>query len=274
MILSTERHGAISAMTDRPKEHGLLFKPDMIRAYLAGRKTMSRRVITRQNSYIDGGPAYKRIWDGLQFDKAWVDQGPSPAGNIGPYLQVPRIETKNGKFVDKYVHRIYPRYQVGDTIWGRESWALPPQYDPKRHGDLKTEPLIGPVCYAEQYMGSSHLPSPVPWEGAKWRPSIHMPRWAARIVMPIVASRPEQLDRISAEDCLAEGIEPVEESEYETGDQGQAIAEYKVFSEDGTVDVFRDLWDDINQKRGCGWHDDSWHGWVWALTFERYGEEV
>lgn len=252
-------------MTDHPKEHGLLFKPDMVEAYLAGRKSMTRRVITRHNSYIDGGPAYKRIWDELQFDKAWVDQGPSPAGNIGPYLQVPRVETKNGKFVDKYVHRIYPKYQVGDLIWARETWKATGMFWDK---PIKMSRACSRFAYRADanQLGRDRL---IPW-----RPSIHMPRWAARIVTPITASRPELLTQISAEDCVNEGVEPVEESEYETGDQGQTIAEYKVFSEDGTIDVFRDLWDDINQSRGYGFDDDSWHGWVYVISFEPFSLEV
>lgn len=54
---------------------------------------------------IDGSPSRynAQIWDDLNWSKAWMDLGPSPAGNIGPYWHVPRISD------DDIVHRLYPK---------------------------------------------------------------------------------------------------------------------------------------------------------------------
>lgn len=234
-------------MTEHPKEHGLLFKPDMVRAYFAGLKTMTRRVITRQNSYIDGGPAYKNLWEGLRFDRAWVDPGPSPAGNEGPYLKVRRFWRENDKVVDESVHRIYPKYQVGDTIWGKETFC-PNYFDDGRPGYR--------ADYYKEKIGSI-VPEP------KWTSSILMPRNLARIVTPVIAVRPERIQDISksenADDIFKEGFSKHAFMYYD--DDGG-----KDLDTEEALDCFRDLWNSINEKRGYGWSENPW---VWAIEFKR-----
>ena len=55
--------------------------------------------------YLDGaricGYALE-IFDGLDWQSAWIDQGPSPAGNPGPYYKVPFPQEGS-------VHRLYPK---------------------------------------------------------------------------------------------------------------------------------------------------------------------
>lgn len=95
-----------------PIDHQTLFTGDNVRAIIDGRKTMTRRVVTRANTLIDGSP-----WSGhwtkfgdLDFTNARPDPGPSPAGNAGPYLHVPRQDGET-------VHRIYPKWCPGDLLW-------------------------------------------------------------------------------------------------------------------------------------------------------------
>lgn len=265
-------------MTEHPKEHGLLFKPDMVRAYLAGVKSQTRRVITRRNSYVDGWPAGKELWGQLRFDRAWVDPGPSPAGNAGPYLKVPRPWIEGGKQVDESVHRVYPRYQVGDTIWGRETWATGRGYDGVPPRDLPNPSKSG------FRINMAYRSSPeTDWEGrGTWRPSIFMPRWAARIVTPIVAVRPERVQDISEEDARSEGV--ADEVYCENHCAWRGCEDDLVSDPDGDYPhcpecdsnsaildelperVFRRLWESINGKK----YPWSSNPLVWAIMFKAY----
>lgn len=83
--------------------------------------------------------------------------------------------------------------------------------------------------------------------GGRWRPSIHMPRWASRITLAVEHIRLEHVQDITEADARAEGVEPATIS--------RSFA-YR--------DGFADLWDEINGPRGWGWVANPW---VWAVTF-------
>jgi hypothetical protein len=86
----------------------------------------------------------------------------------------------------------------------------------------------------------------------RWRPSIHMPREAARLFLRVTDVRVERLQNISAEDCEAEGY-------FET-----APVEPRPRS------WFSEVWNARNAKRGYGWDSNPW---VWVYTFERITKE-
>ena len=80
----------------------------------------------------------------------------------------------------------------------------------------------------------------------KWLPSIHMPRWASRITLEITDVRVERVQDISGDEAIAEGI---------------------IFDEEWQIprNVFGDLWDSINAKRGHSWESNPW---VWIVEFK------
>lgn len=208
--------------TRQPKEYGLLFIAAMARAAVAGIKTQTRRLPTASNSLVDGVGISAKRWADMQFDwsRAVVDKGPSPAGNPGPYLHVP---AGNGETW----HRIYPRYQVGDRIWGRETWAP----------CGRNSAGVGPdFLYRADLTKGSYYPAV-----NRWTPSIHMPRIAARIVRDIVGVRVERLQDISEADALAEGIAQVVRDKLPV----QQCGEYDGIDVD-PVDLYRDIWESIN----------------------------
>lgn len=174
-------------------ERPILFSVPMVRALLAGLKTRTIRPITRANSCVNGWPSAKKaFWESLDFSRAWVDPGPSPLGNPGPYLKVPRI--KDG---EETVHRVYPRVQVGTRLWVREHVRI-------CGSDMDGAPLMDPPVY---YMADGPCPDPEAWPFP--RPAIHMPRWASRITLEVTSVRVERVQDISEEDAIAEGWDSI-----------------------------------------------------------------
>ena len=88
--------------------------------------------------------------------------------------------------------------------------------------------------------------APGAFDGIKWRPSIHMPRWALRITLAVVSVRVEWLQAITEEDAIAEGV-------LRTG--GRANLDPHHFRP--ARDLFADLWDSINAKR-APWARNPW----------------
>lgn len=185
------------------KERGILMNGAMVRATLAGVKTQTRRIIKPQPR---GTPWF---WEGDEVapQPAWFDgyeYGHEPCGAATYDVNDPMI-CKFGV--------------LGDRLFVRETWQF---YDWTEDG----EPCIRyaadnatawpdyPEEYAEQVIGI--------WESLsgtenyaidnrardrKWRPSIHMFRWASRITLEITEVRVERLRAICEDDAVAEGAE-------------------------------------------------------------------
>lgn len=129
-----------------------------------------------------------------------------------------------------------------------------------RNGFLKgkfEERMVSHVVYAADYSDGS-------WAGA-WRPSIHMPRTAARLFLKITDIRVERLQDITEEDAKGEGIRAFTKD-------GEL---YKYCHIDDFVwrdgvrtakEAFQNLWDSIGAKSGNEWDVNPW---VWVVEFER-----
>lgn len=173
-------------MTDRPLDFSAL----MIRAILDGRKTMTRRVLSRANTYRDGMP-WRGLpaWEAHDWNDAFVDDGPSPAGNPGPYLKVayPPDGTR---------HRIYPIWQPGDRIWVREAWQTLTEYNDRSPKDILRSSYI--FYLADREGDGGH------WRERR-RQSRFMCRWMSRITLTVTEVKVERLQDISEEDAGAEG---------------------------------------------------------------------
>jgi len=128
-----------------------------------------------------------------------------------------------------------PYGQPGDRLWVRETWREDSPDDPE-----------GAVYRAD---------APIDVPGFKWKPSIFMPRWASRLTLEITGVRVEQLQEISGEDCLAEGVDRAQMAE-------MTYITMPMFMRDR----YRKLWDSLNAKRGFGWDVNPW---VWVLEFQR-----
>jgi hypothetical protein len=132
------------------------------------------------------------------------------------------------------VASLCPYGQPSDRLWVREAWGLAFGSPVIPHPDA--------VIYRADEGNAD-------WDG-RWRPSIHMPRWASRITLEIVSVRVERLQDISEADAKAEGTpKPIQISDDDP-------RTYR--------DAFGDLWELING-------DGSWDAnpWVWVVEFKR-----
>lgn len=185
------------------KQHGLLFTEAMIRAFLRTQhpKRQTRRLPTAANSLVDGYGVSAKRWAEMKFDwsTAFVDGGPSPAGNPGPYLHIKRGDSTD----DELWARIYPRIQPGDTLYAREgTWERPERSErDMREGADTWEPF----AYDADCIFDDDKPT-LKAQGWKHRNSIHMPRRAARIVRTVASVRAERLQDISEADAMQEGL--------------------------------------------------------------------
>lgn len=212
------------------KERPILFSGEMVRAILEGRKTQTRRIVNVSSTLIDGSHVSPKTWRnyGLDFGRAFVDNGPSPAGNPGPYLKAPALRYG---WQDETTHRLYPKWQLGDLLWVRETWGW-------------NRCLHCPIHYrATEPEWKEKSVNPM----ARWYPSIHMPRSASRITLEVCKVRIERLAEITTADVLAEGI-------HHSAAAGAPIV------------AFKQLWDSLNAARGFSWDSNPW---VWVVEFRR-----
>lgn len=182
-------------MADRP----IPFKGPMVRAIIEGRKTQTRRVLSHANTAFNGRPwsnfVKAQTWD---WNAAWVDPGPSPAGNAGPYLKLPWLSGDADPW-EGTTHRVYPLVQPGDRLWVREAWRAPIAVDHLPPRDIWA---TTPVCYEAD--GSEQPRHGIEW--GRYRHSMFMPRWASRITNIVESVRIERLQEITEEDAVAEGL--------------------------------------------------------------------
>jgi len=232
-------------------EFPTLFCGDMVRAIQEDRKTKTRRLLTWRNSLVDGCRNKKLFlsldWSSLDI---FVDGGPSPAGNPGPYLHVPHK-------TDGTTHRVYPQWQKDDRLWVKETFFRLLQFSRKEKKFLPVVSNIKTVRYAADNPFFSYNPGEF---GYKKTSSIFMPRWASRINLTVKSIRVERVQEITDEDAKAEGMKNMPymlPSDKEPPKFGEPICLWR----------YRELWDIINgKKEGCAWNDNPW---VWVIEFNK-----
>lgn len=191
-------------------EHPILFSTEMVQAILTGRKTQTRRVVKSE----------------LIIEQAEFERGNRP--NViqsEPSLQY-------------WTENSCPFGQVGDRLWVRETWYQKGTVG-RTYPDDDEYQFFGHRQAA--YVADGDAPKD--WTFKK-RPSIHMPRWACRLILEITNIRIERLNDISEADCVKEGI-------------GSALLR------DCKRPKFMQLWESINGT-------DSWdkNPWVWVVEFK------
>lgn len=213
-------------MTERP----ILFSAPMVRAILDGTKTQTRRVAKPRgrNSLFDVEA------DGSPM---WTDSYILDPGNR------------------EWLMRDNRYGQPGDRLWVRETWGM--NHYQFEHGPI---PKARPADFDEP--DSTYLVHRATEDDAevlhelRWWPSIHMPRWASRVLLEITDVRVERLKDINEADAQAEGAAPCANGWWFDASPQLAGSDAR--------GAYYCLWEQIN---GAG----SWDAnpLVWVLTFER-----
>ncbi|MFX3149802.1 hypothetical protein V6117_07530 [Klebsiella pneumoniae] len=210
------------------KERGMIFNGEMVRAILDGRKTQARRPIK---------------WKQTRF----TEIGEREDGSKWPW-------SEDAEHTCDFWHPC-PFGAVGDRIWVRETFCT---VDDTQYGGGKwVDYRATPKFEASHPAGWDCAPNDA--EALKWRPSIHMPRWASRILLEITDVRVERLNAISEEDARAEGI--IDGGCLNCGEPEPCGC---ANPEPDATDAFGYLWQSI-------YGQDNWNAnpWVWVIEFKR-----
>lgn len=202
----------------------ILFNTEMVKAILKGRKTVTRRVIK-----------------GTRPSFVLTDLDTDPA--VG-------ITNKQGELIPKDVKGLYATfeaddsypvefpmfkspYQVGDILYVRETWI---------------ESSFGYAYRASDYSTIEDWAE----EEIKWKPSIFMPKEAARIFLRVTDVRAERLQDITPKQAGNEGVS------WETDNSGL----FRRWQ-------FHKLWDSTINKKDLDEYGWNANPWVWVIEFEK-----
>lgn len=227
----------------------ILFNTEMVRAILDGRKTVTRRVIKGARSIFN-----------------FLDLELDPAIGITDKWGELKPKDVKGLFANFEADDSYPieypmfkaPYQVGDILYIRETWR---EYngkyffkanEPKEYDDYKTNP--------------------------KWKPSIHMPKEAARIFLKVTDVRVERLQDMTEDDVCSEGAEKLicscEHMDYSVVppepcfNTGNACKDCII--DHSYQELFGErVWNQTIKKKDLDRYGWKANPWVWVIEFER-----
>lgn len=214
------------------KERGMIFNCEMVQAILNDRKTQTRRIV---NSSTDNSLRLR----------------------------------------EQYPHKHYnincPFGQPGDRIWVRETFQGPLFDYEQMESYLEDRSKFEKPEFC-QYAADGK-PAPEYYDAddnlhCGWRPSIHMPRWASRILLEITAVRVERLNSISEIDANHEGMLFTDYGVGRFGQQRPGFSYKPTTHTDQCLPnarmAFASLWESI-------YGDYTWRAnpWVWVIEFKR-----
>jgi hypothetical protein len=222
-------------VTERP----ILFSAPMVQAILDGRKTQTRRIIKPQPAVYT-----PRVID---ITEPMYEPGEGGWGQVRTNWSSPSTRMPMGEPEREVWVPLRSPYgdDPGNLLWVRETWTSDVRNAGTAPGQIeRTEP----IWYRAG--GDPLRATPMSIPSTRWRPAIHMPRWASRITLRVTEIRVERLHAITEADAEAEGAPAV----LVPPDGGSAPH----------VEGFRELWDSIN---GAG----AWEAnpYVWVISFER-----
>lgn len=251
---------SLAGLSDQMMTMPILFQEEMVLAILAGKKTQTRRIVNPntlrvalpQSVEADGAinrfvvkpgnyPARVNQHGAVTIETRFGDMGVKP-GEFHfrcPYAKGETVLADVGKKRKKWMIITEP-----SRLYVREAWCLASD-DAVGEGPEPTDRPLGPIFEDTNRRRWAYYRATDPdivhsdeEEKSPWKPSIHMPRWASRILLNVCVVRVERLLEIDDHDAQAEGV--------------------------GGRDEYEKLWRSINGA-------ESWDAnpWVWVVSFRR-----
>ena len=153
-----------------------------------------------------------------------------------------------GTFADGYGEKFFKLpCKLGDILYVRETWKKAPNgyyyYEDWQRNDIA--------------------------DVTKWKPSIHMPKEAARIWLKVTDVRVERLQEITEEQACMEGTNPWDEACYENNGWHPTLSDPDSGGEPNMVDGFHKLWNSTIKKSDIDRYGWDANPWVQVIEFER-----
>jgi hypothetical protein len=175
------------------KSRPILFSAPMVRTILSGVKCQTRRVVKFKNHHTieqrNDGQDWPWMYDSERDADWWM---PCPYGQPGDQLWVRESwkwccsQLTNARYTHHTIQ--YAADQQRQTVEATDSAQYMPMQPPQKEGEKLGQYLLRMDRWWDRY-----------------RPSIHMPRWASRITLEVTGVRVERLNDISRGDAMAEG---------------------------------------------------------------------
>lgn len=202
----------------------ILFNTDMVREILDGRKTCTRRVIKPQ-------PQSRLCYTYAGSHKGCIGKWTYPNRGAHEFWGEEYKLPENIKD-EELSKRWNPPYNADDILYVRETWKKAPNgyyyYEDWQRNDIA--------------------------DVTKWKPSIHMPKEAARIWLKVTDVRVERLQEIASEQISREGVE-VEYPHVLNGEEKRY--------------AFSTLWNSTIKKTDLDRYGWDANPFVWVIEFER-----
>lgn len=209
----------------------ILFNTEMVRAILDGRKTCTRRILK----------------GGIPFDEK------------AEYWNVLKKGEWSGPICVEHFIKQFSPYKQGDILYVRETWTHFECWNCEgdEEGNCVEEPHISVLqkqggCYL--YRATSEISG-----DARWHPSIHMPKEAARIWLKVTDVRVERLQDITDDGAKAEGA---------NWKNGRNVGWEEKMKRTAT-ERFAEIWDSTIKKSDIDRYGWEANPWVWVIEFER-----
>ncbi len=242
-------------------ERGMIFNGEMVRAILNGRKAQTRRIVN-----------WHGLNEGLNLNFSGLEAREYPNGWV--------IESDSRSSSEwRCKPTLCPFGSIGDRIWVRETWEIVSHeldedgriqpWTPDRPATVIHEMPFGNGYYSGHAIyaadGDFTQGDDDGYEDGRscWKPSIHMPRAASRILLEITDVRVKRLREISQADAEAEGVGKLKKGFWKNYQPGWT--EFQLTARGS----FATLWKSI-------YGDESWYAdpWVWVIEFKRIEEQT